>query len=413
MKKIAQNGIVLSASQILARVIGLVYFIFVARKLSVGDFGIYTFTLSFVYIFYPVADFGIERLVLKDVSRDIQKSGEYLNKLFPLKIILSFLSILLILVLGICLRQSSTQLSYFVIFGLAIIPYNLTYLIMAIKNAHEKMHFMATANISSIIISALIGTVFLIMGVSLAWVLSAFLFGYVIVFFIFYFNLNKIGLKLKIKLDTFFWKNVIKESWVFATLTIISVVYLRTSVIILNLIKGPVAAGIYSSAFKFIEGGILIPQSLSLALFPLSSRLFTSDKENLKKVYLKGLLVLFLCSLPLVLIFIFFPKLLITISFGSKYMQAVKVFPVLGIALILFFLNSLAGNIIQNSKKVKSFIPYLFSNLIFEVILCLILIPKYSFTGSALAVVGGEIFGVFINNYFVIKTLKQGNETVK
>lgn len=406
MKKIARNGIVLSASQILARLIGLVYFIFVARKLSVGDFGIYTFTLSFVYIFYPVADFGIERLVLRDISRETEKSNEYLNKLFPLKIILSVLSILLILISGACLKQSSDQLYYFIIFGLAIIPYNLTFLIMAIKNAHEKMQFMAAANISSIIISALIGTVFLITGASLAWVLSAFLFGYIIVFLIFYFNLNRIDLKLKIEIDRIFWKKVIKESWVFATLTIIAVVYLRTSVIVLNLIKGPVDTGIYSSAFKFIEGGILIPQSLSLALFPLSSRLFISDKNNLKKVYLKGLLVLFLCSLPLSLIFIFAPKLLITLSFGSKYLQAAEIFPLLGIALILFFLNSLAGNIIQNSNKVKSFIPYLFLNLIIEVVLCLILIPKYSITGSAWAVVGGEIFGLLINNIFVYKILK-------
>jgi len=55
-------------------------------------------------------------------------------------------------------------------------------------------------------------------------------------------------------------------------------------------------------------------------------------------------------------------------------------------------------------------LPFLFVNLILEIVLCLILIPKYSIMGAAWAVVGGEIFGLFINNLFVWKILKGKND---
>ena len=410
LKKVAKNGIWLISSQALSRLIGLLYYVLVARVLSLENFGIYTFTLAFVYNFYSVADFGIERLVLKDVSRNIDKTGEYFNKLFPLRLFLSVAAIILFTILGVILGQRPSQLLYFVIFGLALVPYNLTYLIVSLENAKEKMHFMALANVSSILISISVGAFFLYLNFPLWCILSAFFWGNSIVFLIFFFNLHKLGLQLKINIDIVFWKKAIKESWVFALLTIIATFYLRTSVISLNLIKGSVETGLYGSIFKFVEGIILVPQSVAIALFPLSSRLFISDKEQLRNVYLKGLFVLLLCSLPFLFVFACFSKTLINFSFGAKFLPAVSVFPILGLAVVLFFLNSLAGNIIQNSPKVKHFLPFLFVNLILEIVLCLILIPKYSIMGAAWAVVGGEIFGLFINNLFVWKILKGKND---
>ncbi len=63
LAKVAKNTLFLSASQVTARLIGFFYFIFLARFLGVATFGIYNFTLAFVYNFVPVADFGLERFV--------------------------------------------------------------------------------------------------------------------------------------------------------------------------------------------------------------------------------------------------------------------------------------------------------------------------------------------------------------
>jgi O-antigen/teichoic acid export membrane protein len=38
--------------------------------------------------------------------------------------------------------------------------------------------------------------------------------------------------------------------------------------------------------------------------------------------------------------------------------------------------------------------------------LCLLFIPRFSIIGAAWAVLGGEVVGLIINNYFVFKLLK-------
>lgn len=175
--------------------------------------------------------------------------------------------------------------------------------------------------------------------------------------------------------------------------------------------KGDYDVGLYSSVFKFVEALILVPQSLALALFPLTSRLFIDDKKKLRDLYLKSLTTLFLIALPVASVFIIFPDLIISLAYGSSYLPVVPVLAVLGISLVLFFLNSLPGNIIQNSDEFKRFIPWAILNLVITLIFGLFLIPKYSIVGAAWTVLAGEICGFFINNLFVWRILKKNQKS--
>jgi len=189
-----------------------------------------------------------------------------------------------------------------------------------------------------------------------------------------------------------------------------AVFYLRSSIVIVNYFKGAYFTGLYSSAFKFIEASILIPQSFALALFPQTARLLGSDKGKLAKNYLKSLAAIFAFAVIYALFFILFSPMIIKISYGPSYLEAAAVMRILSIAAIIFFLNTLPGNIIQNSNRVKKFLPFAFLNLILVIILCAVLVPKYSIIGAAWAVIGGEVFGLIINNWFVFRILKGKND---
>src|SRR4030042_6088128 len=97
LAKIAKNTIFLSVAQIVGRLIGFFYFLLLARFLGVATFGVYNFTIAFVYNFIPVADFGLERLVLRDISRTPGTAGFYLARLLPLRLFLSLGAYLLVL----------------------------------------------------------------------------------------------------------------------------------------------------------------------------------------------------------------------------------------------------------------------------------------------------------------------------
>jgi len=404
--KIVKNTFWLSVSQIIARGIGFFYFIFLARFLGVADFGVYSFTIAFVYNFIPVADFGIDRLVLRDMAREPEKTTYFLRRLLPLRIILAAVAYILLIFFALVFGQSGKQILYLAIFGLALFPFSFSFLLISFLNSREEMKFLAGSNIFLILFTGVVGTFLVI----LKFPLTVLFFVYPMANFLlagwFWLNSKKLNLPLGWVIDWVFWKKSLSQSWAFATILILAVFYLRLSVIMLNLIKGSIATGLYNSAFKFVEAAILIPQSLTLALFPLSSKLIISDKTKLKKIYLKALVILFLLSIPITLIFLFAPQLLVKTVYGSNYLGAVPVFMILGLSFVFFFSNALAGNIIQNSDKFKRFLPWAVANFLVALILCLILIPRYSIVGAAWAVIGGEIFGLVINNWFVWKILR-------
>lgn len=406
LAKIAKNTLFLSVAQVIGRLIGFFYFLLLARFLGVATFGIYNFTIAFVYNFIPVADFGLERLILRDISRKPEKTGFYLARLLPLRLFLSLGAYLLVLLLALVLNQSLRQVGYLAIFGLFIFPYSITHLLTSFLNAKEKMKYMAMAIVFSQLAVFIIGVTLVLLKFPLAIIFLAGVSGQFIIALIFLLKAKAWGLSLGWVIDRKFFQKALSQSWAFAFLLILAVFYLRISIILVGLLKGDYYTGLYGSAFKFIEAIILIPQSLALALFPLSARLFLDDKEKLKRIYQKGLGVLLLFALPFVLVFVFASKLIISLAYGVDYLPAAPVLAVLGASLILFFLNVLPGNIIQNSPKFRQFLPWAFLNFLITLILCLFLIPRFSIIGAAWSVLGGELVGLIINNLFVWKILR-------
>lgn len=407
MRRAARNTFFLSVSQIIARLIGFFYFIFMARVLGVEVFGVYNFTLAFIYNFIPVAGLGVARLVLRDISRKRQKTNFYFPRLLPLCFFTSFGAYFLALLLGLILGQSLRQIFYLAILGLSLIPNNLTYLIVSFRNAREKMGYTAIVNIVTPILIALFGIVFVLMKLPLSFILFAHVLGGAVVSLLLLNRAQSWGLAWGWVIDKKFWRYVFSQSWIFALLLILAVFYLRLSVVLVGILKGAYFTGLYGSVFKFIEAIILVPQSLALALFPISSKLLVNNKKRLAMIYKKGLGVLFLFSLPFSLVIIFFSRPILRLAYGSEYLAAAPVFSLLGWALILFFVNVLPGNIILNSTKVKQFLPLAVLNLLLKLVFCLVLISRYSILGAGWAVIGGEMVGLVINNLFVWKILKE------
>jgi len=405
--KIAKNTVFLSVAQIAGRLIGFFYFLLLARFLGVATFGIYNFTIAFVYNFIPVADFGLERLVLRDISRKPEKTSFYLARLLPLRLFLSLGAYLLVLLLALVLKQPLRQIGYLAIFGLFIFPYTFTYLLTSFLNAKEKMKYMALAVVCGQLAVFVIGITFVLLKLPLAIIFLAGVVGQLMVALFFLLKAKSWGLSLGWVVDKKFFLKALSQSWAFAVLLILAVFYIRTSLILVGLLKGGYYTGLYSSAFKFVEATILIPQSLALALFPLSARLLLKDKKRLEKIYQKALVVLFLFALPFVLVLGFLPRLIISLAYGQAYLPAAPVLALLGVSLILFFLNALPGNIIQNSPQFKKFLPWAALNFVIMLVFCLILIPRYSIIGAAWAVIGGEMAGLIINNLFVWRILKK------
>ena len=405
-KKIAKNGFYLLLGQVISRLIGFFYFIFLARTLSVENFGIYAWVLGFVYNFLPVADFGIERYILKNLPRHLDKAEDYFRHLLGLKTILAFLTSLLVIALGFLMGLSGEKLISLIIFSLLFFPQNIFHLIISFQNAREEVLTGVAANIFFSLTGALLGTAAVHRGLAVPWLFVSYLAALLLTVFGLMARAKKLALPLKQprfekKTALLVWK----ECRFFALLVIMGTFYLRIPLITIGQTMGDYWAGIYGSISKFLEAGVLIPQAISLALAPTFSRLLLTDKKKLGKIYLRaGALVIALGLIPLVF-FLFGGNFFINLVYGERYLPATLSLKILGLVFPLLFFNYLAANIIENSSRVKQFLPWAVGHFIFVFLLAIILSQKFGILGGAASLLLGEILRFFLNQKFVVSIL--------
>jgi O-antigen/teichoic acid export membrane protein len=404
-KKIAKNSFYLVFSQIIGRTIGFAYFIFLARSLTVEDFGIYAWVLGFVYNFLPVADLGIERYILKNLPRHPDRAKEYFSYLLGLKVVLAVGTFFLIIILGLIMGLSPNKFVYLVLLSLIFLPHNLIHLISSFQNAREEVGTGIVANLFFSFLGALLGAVFVLSGFGLTWVFIAYLLSLTITSLGVIVRAQKVGLPLKPKLEKETIRQVWQECRYFAILVIMANFYLRLPLIAIGQTMGNYWAGIYGSISKFIEAGTLIPQAIALALAPTFSRLLVNNQKKLKKIYLWASLGLTALSLPVLLIFFFAGDFFINLVYGPRYLSAIPALKILGLVLPLLFFNYLAANIIENSKKVRKFVPWAIGHFILVIFLAVFLSSRLGIWGGAISLLVGEILRLGLNQKFIDKIL--------
>lgn len=406
--QVARNTLILSFFWFLTRALVFVFFIFLARIIPVNDFGKIVFTTSLVTAFAPLADLGMERYLLIKVSRDLEKKKQIMAKFFSSRLLVAGIVYLLVVLVSLFLNLSWEDWINILFFGLVIIGNSVADFFVAFFNAQEKAIQASLVRFFPTIFWVFFGFLLLKSGNNYRSVLWSIVGSSLITAAVL------IGLNYgSIRRERFSWdflKQLVKETWPFAALTFIVVVYLKTDIIILKKIKGDEAAGWYGLAAKVVETAILIPQSFSLALFPVSARLFATDREKMKRVYFKGVLISFLVSLFIAGAGFWLTPWMVSFLFGGKYLPAVGAIRVVFLSLIFFFSNALAANVIHNSNKVSQFVPFLSSILLLKVVLAFLLISRFSLLGAAWSVVGAEFAAVFVNNYFVLKIFNSQDE---
>jgi len=413
-KKIVKNSVLLVGGQIIGRTIGFSYFIFLARQLTVENFGIYAWVLGFIYNFMPIADFGLQRYTLKHIPRQPQKINYYFRHLLTFKIALGILTTILTVCAGLLLGLKGTKLISLLVFSSVFLPQNIFHIIVFFQNAREKVLTGVIANIAFSSLGAILGILTIQLELGVVWLFITYLGALFISVIGLIVKAKKVNLPFKPAFDINFTKKVFSECWAFAVLVIMANFYLRIPLMITGRLLGDYWSGIYGSVSKFIEAGVLIPQAILIAAAPTFSRLLITNKKKLQKIYTKLNLIVFLLALPVAFIFNFFGKAFIGLVYGEKYFSAVPTLKILGLLMPILFINWLASNIIENSTRLRKFLPWAAGKFLFVFILSLILIKQMGIIGGGWALLAGEGIGLIINTIFIEKILlSKDNSPVK
>ena len=406
VQRIAKNTGVLLASQIINRLLIFFYTMYTARYLGAEGFGILSFALAFTGMFGIIADLGLQPLTIREVARNKQLTGKYLGNITVIKVILGTITFILI-ALSINLMNYPKETVYVVyLIAFYVLIHSFNTIFYSIYQGHEKMEYMGIGNVLNsflMLFGVFIGIYleFNVEGFACIYLIS----GIVILLYNLVITSWKF-VKPKIEIDLKFWEKLLKEALPFALIGFFVVIYFRIDSIMLSYMKGNEVVGYYSAAYKLIDGlSSLNPAIIYSVMFPVMSK-YINSLDNLKRVWIKAFNISFIIGLIIAIFVIVFAKYIILIVYGSNYLPSIKALKILIWAFFIICISSITSGLLNSINKQRLVTFGAGVGAIINVILNLILIPKYSMEGAALATVITEILMFILYIYLTCKFLK-------
>ncbi len=192
---------------------------------------------------------------------------------------------------------------------------------------------------------------------------------------------------LNLGLDKNIWRKFFRSSWPLGLVAILGAVFMNIDSVIMGYWGQIAEVGWYNAARRII-GFITIPGTLIMMSFgPVMSKFFTESREKLQRVwnfYTESTIIL---AIPIVFGGLILAPKIIDFIYDQNFSLSIFVFQILIFATGINFLYNpyLVMLFISDQQK-----KYLWINLtaaIINIILNLILIPRYSLYGAAIATV--------------------------
>lgn len=401
-RRITANFLSLISSQIISRIIQLVIFVYLARILGKGDFGIFSFGLAFAFLFVIIADFGLSTLIVREVSRNKKSASKYLSNSIIIKLLLSVITFVsAYLFLNIAGYSEEVKTIAYIMLGFTLLQ-SFTEIHYAIFRAFERMHYDAFIKILRMLILA--GAIFYLIknNYGLLALSLAFLATEVIVLIIAFFITHTRFIKISFEFDYNFSKKLLKKSSLFCLSLVFSSLYMYIDVIMLSKMRSTTEVGIYSAATTIIIALIFIPLMYGNTIYPVLSRFYIASKESLKLAYEKSFKYMLIIGLPIAAGIYIFSDKIILLLYGKAYIESAIVLSILSGYLFLKFLNPITGFTLMAINRQRSRLFSQGLSALLNIILNLILIPLYGFIGAAVATLITEIIFFIAYTSFII-----------
>jgi len=405
VQRIAKNVFFISTSQLFIKGINFIFIIFLARLIGVQDFGKYSFVTALFGMLSLLANFGLDTLLIRNIARNKTLPSVYLSNSFLIKFIISLLILVIFFILfGFTNIITDYIKRYCFIISCFILIFNCaTQTIWSFADAYEQMHYRSLLSAFYNFAKTLIGLVLVFRGYGLIILFLGLLFAEILSFIVTILVVNK-ALKLpKWEIDFNVILNLIRDSWPFALLGFLGLIYFRIDIIILSWLKGDEVVGWYNAAYGLLIGLIFLPDSLVTALFPVMSRYYKNSEQALKLTYQKSIKYLFILGLPIATGVIILANKIILFLYGQAYVMAVPALQILGWAILLIFINAPLGRLLFSIDKQKDVLALSLITVSANIILNLLMIPKLSYIGSGIATFLSEVLSSLIFFSFLTK----------
>ncbi|CEN56001.1 putative polysaccharide biosynthesis protein [Candidatus Methylopumilus turicensis] len=371
--------------QILRMVAGLLVGVWVARYLGPEQFGLFNYAIAFASLFGSIAKLGLDSIVVRDLVQEPTLLKAYMGTAFWLKLVGAFLMLAILALATLFTSNDSTTNLYVFIIASGIIFQSFEVVDFYFQS-QVLSKFVSICKITQLMISSLIKLYLILTGADLFWFVLVSLVDQVSLAISLYlaYRYQKLGGFFR-HFDFTLAKKMIKDSWPLMLSGLAIMIYFRTDQIMIHEMLGARSVGIYSAAIRLTEVWYFVPVIIANSLLP---SLINAKKagENGYYIRLQKLYALMIwIAIGIACVMTFLSHWIILTLYGEAYKDAVSVLMIsIWNGVFVFFGCAWSQwMLIENRTRMISF--FQINTLFFNVILNLILIPRFGIYGAAIA----------------------------
>ncbi|HEK2899009.1 flippase [Proteus terrae] len=400
MKKIITN-ILWLISEKLANAVGtLIITIYVARYLGPSDMGIINFSLAISTIIVPLSQLGADSLIFNRVAKNINSGVTLLNTTRYLRLSISISLVILTILIFYLNGIDEKNLIVLLLMMCSCVFLSLD-VYRHYFDALLKSKFNSIATQIGVYSSFILRFILVKFQASTVFFTIPFIISALIPFIIrsiFYKKSIKQLSKKKNTRNKFYLKYILFAGFPLTLSSLSIIFYTRVNQIILGQYTDMYSVGILNAAITLAQGWIFFPLAIITSFFAKIIKDNNSEKFKFGISFL--LFIVSIISAFIILFFYFYSENIITLTYGKEYLLAKEYLYLLSIS--SFF--SIIGTIFYRTIVFSGGYRYIMIKMVLmatiNILLNLILIPKYYLYGAVIATLITEILSATLANLF-------------
>ena len=387
--------------KIIGSLLGYVFLLLVTRNAGAAAWGIFVLCLAILNIASILSRFGVDTALLRFVSQLQGKTSEikgvYLQGI-SFVLVLSIISSVLLffssnIIAELVFHQPNLTL-YIKIIAFALIPFTIIHInAQTYRGLKRIKEFAFFQHISKFLLAVVIFTLlFYFTAIDVIIIpIYSFLAAVFIVMILSGFGLVKIFKGIQ-SIRTFSHKEIVKISYPMMLSSSVLLLIAWTDTIMLGIYKTEADVGVFYVALKLAMITGIVLGAVNSIVAPKLSETFNNNKMEEFRILIKQpTSIIFFVSLPILIILFLFPEFLLSL-FGQEFAIAKTTLLILLIGQAVNVMSGSVGFILQMTGRENIYQNILLMALVCNILLNILLIPKFGIEGAAIASAFSMIF---------------------
>lgn len=398
--KEAMNAIWIISGRIIQMIIAFIVGILSARYLGPSNYGLINYGTTFITFFTAFSTLGINSIIIKELIDFPDEQGKTIGTTLVVKLIASFLSILMIFGIVMILdHDEPLTIAVSAICSIALIFQIFDTFNYWFQSKYQSK-ISSIASLIAYVVTSIYKIFLLAFQKSVQWFAFATVLDYIIIailLYVFYKKNNGLPLSFSKKKGI----ELLKKSYHYILSGMMVAIYGQTDKLMLKQMLDETSVGYYSLASTINFMWVFVLQAIIDSMYPTILQAAKKSKEEFERKNKQLYAIVIYVSGFVAILFQFWGKFIVCLLYGKEYEPAVAPLRIVTWYTIFSYLG-VARNIWIVSEGKQKYLKYMyFSAAMLNIILNYLFIPRWGAVGAAWASLITQIFTSIVIPMFI------------